>query len=82
MNKQEVRTNLQRQVIDITPQLGKYGKGGYWWGVKIGMDTAINLLEDDKNDKFWSKEKYRDMTMLSCMVAGLIVGVIITLIIV
>lgn len=35
---------IELELAKIEPQWTAEGKGGYWWGVKIGLETALAKL--------------------------------------
>ena len=35
---------LREQLASIEPNWTAEGKGGYWWGVKIGLETALSKM--------------------------------------
>lgn len=35
---------IELELAKITPQWTAEGKGSYWWGVKIGLETALAKL--------------------------------------
>lgn len=47
----ELERTLELQLADIEPKWTAEGKGGYWWGVKVGLETALNILRDMLKDE-------------------------------
>lgn len=46
-----VKRFIEIQLAEIEPKWTAEGKGGYWWGVKIGMETVLNkIAELEKTD--------------------------------
>jgi hypothetical protein len=43
---------LELQLAAIEPNWTAEGKGGYWWGVKIGLETALNKYKEFNPEEF------------------------------
>lgn len=41
---------IEIQLSEIEPKWTAEGKGGYWWGVKIGLETVLNKLNENDCD--------------------------------
>ena len=40
---------LELELAAIEHRWTAEGKGGYWWGVKVGLETALNKLVEDND---------------------------------
>lgn len=41
---------IELQLAEIEPKWTAEGKGGYWWGVKTGLETVLNKLNENDCD--------------------------------
>lgn len=42
---------IELQLAEVEPKWTSEGKGGYWWGVKVGLETVLNkLTESDRTN--------------------------------
>ena len=51
----DIKRFIELELAKVEPHWTAEGKGGYWWGVKIGLETVLAKLQESDVDKPYSR---------------------------